>query len=269
MKRLHQLTLGLALLAFMPTLVIAQGQTEPTKAHRLFQSAQEMITNSRYLDAAEQLQLALDEDPDFIDARQQLGFVYTRMADTDADYFEDALEVYEELEAILPDDVDVKKKKAFVFTRLDELQSAVDVYDEIVELAPEDCEAWGTKGGLHREMAKAGMDGSEGQTADYERAIAAFRSLTATCPENVAAYNSMGTILYGMGRVEEASDVYSVLLEKDPSNIEIAGKVGYLWYSAGQDKRKKEKDKEGAKVFYAKAVPYLEKVMELDPERIK
>ncbi|NNF05756.1 MAG: tetratricopeptide repeat protein [Candidatus Eisenbacteria bacterium] len=247
------MALGLSLGAPASLLQAQEGEaTEPTTAVRYFMSGAELMQNFRYLDAAEQFRLAIDEDPEYIDAYKNLAFVFTKMAESESEYYEDALELYEELESKLPDDTEFKKNKAFVLIKLEEKDDAISTYEEILEIDPEDCQTMGNMAELHLDMAKEAGEGTPGHKSNTEAAILAYKRVTDTCDTEIAAFNKLGELYFAAGRKDEAAAVYDAMLEKDPNNADIAGRLGYLW---AQDKN------------YEKAEPYFAKVLEIDPTR--
>ena len=248
--------------------VLAQGTAEPSKAQRYLISGTELMNNARYLDAAEQFRLAIDEDPEMVDAYRNLAYVYSKMAETDAEYYQDALEIYEEVEALLPDDLDIKRNKAYVFTQLDEMEEAVATYEEIVALDPKDCTSYGAMGELYRRRAETRPEGSEEYKTEMLQAVEKFDELIAACPDEVSAYNTVGEIYFKLGDLESASTIYTKLLELQPENVDAAGRMGYLWYNAGEEKRK-AKDKDGSVALYEKSLPYLQRVLEIDPDQVQ
>jgi tetratricopeptide (TPR) repeat protein len=221
----------------VPVLAVAQGDAEDlSPAQRYFLRGTELMNNRKLLDAAEQFQLAIDEDPDYVDAYRRLAFVYTEMAKSEEDYFQDALDTYEDLEALLPaDDVDVRKNKAFVQAAMGDMDDAIDTYEAILEIAPEDCGVWSQIAIAHKTQADR-LKADEGDAAEIQarldEAVNAFREVTQLCPENVDAYNALGELYYGGGKLTEAAGVYAELLEKDPGNVDISSRLGYLYVQA-------------------------------------
>ena len=98
-RRLILLSVPVALMAF-PMIDTATAQT---KAEEYYRKGVEFMNNSRYLDAVEQFQLAVDENPDLLDAHKKMAYVYTQMAKTEEDYYQDALDKYEDILALVPE----------------------------------------------------------------------------------------------------------------------------------------------------------------------
>jgi tetratricopeptide (TPR) repeat protein len=234
------------------------GSQEPTKAQNYYRRGVEMMNNSRYLDAVEQFQLALDEDVDYVDAYRRLAFAYTQMGATEADYYMDALDTYEDLQAVLPpDDIDVRKNIAFVQAAMGELNDAIATYEEILEITPEDCAIWTQIGGAEkiqadRVKAEKGAE-DPGYTAKIDKAIGAYTKVVKLCPDSLESYNTLGEIYFSLGRMEEAAQVYEQLLAKDDSNIGIMSRLGFI-YQMGKR--------------WDKAEPVYQELLEKVPDRV-
>ena len=234
------------------------GTQELSKSKRYYLHGVELMNNLKYLDAVEQFQLAIDEDPNYVDAYRRLALAYTEMAKSDPEYYQDALDVYEDLEGLLPeDDVEVRKNKAYVQAAMGDIDDAIATYHEILTITPKDCGIWSQigraqKGMAERLKADKGAD-DPGYEERLKKAIAAYRKVTEYCPEDVDAYNILGEIYYGMGKTKEASEVYEKLLEKDPKNEDVASRLAYLYYKA--------KD-------WKKAAPAYKRLLDLNPDRL-
>lgn len=235
-------------------------QAEPTKAQRYYQRGVEYMNNSRFLDAVEQFQLALDENADYIDAYRRLAYAYTQMGATESEYYQDALDTYEDLEAKLPaDDVDVRKNIAFVQAAMGDLDDAIATYKEILDITPEDCSIWTQIGDAQKVQADRmkANGGSAPDKAAYDAkikaAIDAYTKVTDLCPDSLAAYNTLGELLFNTGDMDGAAGIYTKVLAKDPSKLDIASRLGYI-YMQGKE--------------YAKAIPIYEKLLDLDPSRV-
>jgi tetratricopeptide (TPR) repeat protein len=234
------------------------GGEELTKAKRFFLRGVELANSLKYLDAVEQFQLAIDENPDYVDAYRRLAIAYTAMADTDPDYYLDALDVYDDLAELLPpDDVELKKNKAYVQAAMGDLDDAIVTYEEILQITPEDCAMWAQIGSAEQVMAERVKAEKGGEDPGYmqrvNKAIDAYTKVTTYCPDEIEAYNTLGELYFNSGRTEESATVYSKMLEKDPQNEDIASRLAYLYYKAEN---------------WEKAAPAYKLLLELAPDRI-
>jgi tetratricopeptide (TPR) repeat protein len=216
------------------------GQEELTPAKRYYLAGVELLSSSRYLDAVEQFQLALDKDPEYIDAYRRLAYVYTQMGRTEADFYQDALDTYERLqEKLPPDDVDVRKNIAFVHAAMGNMDTAIVTYQEILAITPQDCAIWTKIGEAQKLMAdRAKAEGAAADapevTARLQKAVDAYTKVTELCPDSTQAYNNLGEIHFSANRFTEAGEVYEKLLTKDPKNVDVASRLGYLYRKGEQ-----------------------------------
>jgi len=264
------MTMGVLIALVVPGLAVASsvhpfnqiedqaGGEELTKAKRYFLRGVELSNNLMYLDAVEQFQLAIDENPDYVDAYRRLALSYTAMADTDPDYFLDALDVYEDLADLLPaDDIELKKNKAYVQAAMGDLDDAISTYQEILGITPEDCTIWAQIGSAQQVMAERvkadKSDADPAYAAHINEAIAAYTQVTTICPDQVEAYNTLGELYFNSGRTKQASDVYAKMLEKDPENVNIASRLAWLYKKAEE---------------WEKAAPAYEQLLALEPDRL-
>jgi len=251
---------SLLLSAILVPFGLAQESAEElSPAQRYYLRGTELMNNRKLLDAVEQFQLAIDENPDYADAYRRLAYAYTEMAKTEADYYQDALDTYEDLEALLPEgDVDVKKSMAYVQAAMGEMDDAIATYETILEITPDDCAIWTQIAQAHRTQAEREKADAAGEETDSSKArvaksVDAYTKIIDLCPEDVEAYKALGEMHFAGGRFDESAAVYAQLLEKDPENVDILSKLGYLY----------QKGKE-----WDKAAPVYKKLLELDPARV-
>ncbi len=237
------------------------GQEEISKAKRYYLRGVELMNNLKYLDAVEQFQLAIDEDPNYVDAYKRLALSYTEMAKSDAAYFQDALDTYDDLESILTKpDVDVKKNKAYVQAAMGDLDDAVSTYEEILTITPDDCNVWSQIGGAQKVLAdreKQGQPDGAPPTAEYQKrltaSIEAYKKVVELCPDEVSAYNNLGELYYSSDQPEKAAEVYEQLLTKDPKNLDVASRLAYLYYKSEN---------------WKSAAPAYKRLLDLDSTRV-
>jgi tetratricopeptide (TPR) repeat protein len=244
-------------LVALPLLGTASAQSE---AEEYYRRGVESMNNSRYLDAVEQFQLAVNEAPNYVDAHKKMAYVYTQMAKTEEDYFQDALDKYEDILALVQTDeekVEVLESIAFVQAEMGDMDDAISTYEEILEIRPEDCSVWSRIGGAHKFVAdlmkQDGEEQSEEHQARLQQAIDAYTKVTELCPDTLEAYTTLGEIFFFSGRRDDAAYIFETLLQLDPENMDTLSRLGYLY-----------KEEEN----WAKAAPIYEKILEMDPSRV-
>ena len=121
---------------------------------------------------------------------------WERRTTIDEPRLSELVELYEELELKLPEDVEIKKRKAYVFTELDEMGEAISTYEEVIDLAPEDCTVYVAFAELHTGEAERAGAGTPEHASHIEEAIGAYTKITELCPEETAAYNKLGEIYF-------------------------------------------------------------------------
>jgi tetratricopeptide (TPR) repeat protein len=250
------------LAAGAPVTALAQvttvGQEAQNSAKRYYQKGMELLNGTHYLDAVEQFQLALDKDPDYLDAYRGLAFAYTQMGRTEPASYRDALDTYERLrEKLPPDDIEVRKNIAFLHATMGNLDTAIATYEEILAITPRDCVTWTQIGVAQKFMAdRAKAQGAAADTpevaARLQKAVDAYTKATEFCPDSTQALNDLGEIHFSANRLPEAAAAYEKLLAKEPKNAEAASRLGYIY-------RKSEQ--------WDKACAAYQKLLELDPGR--
>jgi tetratricopeptide (TPR) repeat protein len=73
----------------------------------------------------------------------------------------------------------------------------------------------------------------DGDPAQWEEAIDAYRRVVAIDPTYAAAWNNLGLLLHRMGRYDEADAAYRAALEQDPRCCEAAYNLGSLHEDRG------------------------------------
>jgi tetratricopeptide (TPR) repeat protein len=211
-----------------------------TKAQEYYRRGVEFMNNSRYLDAVEQFQLALDEDPSFVDAHRRIAYAYTQMAQTESDYWLDALDQYEEVKAITGDeDVEVRRNIAFVQAAMGDLDDAIATYEEIIAVTPNDCVVWEQIGTAHKLLAdQMQQDGDEGDpeyAQHMQQAVDSYVKVTELCPDSSGAYNTLGEIYFASDQKEKAAAIYEKIAEMNPDNVDALIRLAYIYKDDAPD----------------------------------
>src|SRR5437667_3719869 len=74
----------------------------------------------------------------------------------------------------------------------------------------------------------------DGDPAQWEDAIDAYRRVVSIDPTYAAAWNNLGLLLHRMGRYDEASEAYLAALDQDPQCCEAAYNLGSLHEDRGE-----------------------------------
>ena len=74
----------------------------------------------------------------------------------------------------------------------------------------------------------------DGDPAQWEDAIDAYRRVVSLDPTSAAAWNNLGLLLHRMGRYEEAGTAYVSALDQDPQCCEAAYNLGSLHEDRGE-----------------------------------
>jgi len=236
----------------------AETGSTSSKAEEYYRRGVEFMNNSRYLDAVEQFQLALDEDPSFLDAHRRIAYAYTQMAQTEPDYWQDALDQYEEIKEIAgPSDVEVRRNIAFVQAAMGDLEDAIATYEEILAITPEDCQVWEQIGAAHKLIAdKMDADGEKDDpeyAQQLQQAVDSYVKVTELCPDSSSAYNTLGEIYYQSDEMDKAAGIYETIVQMEPNNVDAMLRLAYI-YGKGDGNN-------------AKAAQVYSKILAIDPGR--
>ena len=181
---------------------------------------------AHYEEAEEYLRQALDLEPDHLEAKQELLFVYL-----DAGRHEDARALRPGLEETL-------RQGAAVHYSQGEPEEALRLYRHLAALAPGRAEDQAALGGLLLELGRA----QEAQ-ASLERALALD-------PEALGALAQLATLHFKAGRFGQAEALFARVLALQPDNAEAHSNLGSALAQAGR---------------YAEAIARFERALELDP----
>lgn len=138
---------------------------------------------------------------------------------------EEAVAVYDELLAAAPDDVSLRYTRGLLLVELGRVDGALADFAHIVSLRPEDPTALNALGYTLADL-----------TDRHEEAYGLIRRALLAEPDSPAILDSMGWVLYRLGRAREAVPYLERALElqRDP---EIAAHLGEVLWSLGQPER--------------------------------
>jgi protein O-GlcNAc transferase len=143
----------------------------------------------------------LDSDPGHAGAMAALGQVLQEMARD-----QEAIPFLKQATVLMPDDADLHCDLGNALQTLGQLTSASAAYERSLHLNPKLSRAWYSAG-----CAQASRK-------EYAGAIGCFRSASEIRPEWPPAQHNLGRVLFQLGQVEEALDLFRQAAEKgDPA----------------------------------------------------
>ena len=102
------------------------------------------------------------------------------------------------------------------------------------------------------------------QLAMADKAEEAFQRAVAALPDNISLKGNLAAILTKRKDYARAMDIYKAIILQDPNHIKANLQIGLILVAQGDG----EKNDDARIAKYKEAVPYLEKVVELDPQNI-
>lgn len=149
------------------------------------------------------------------------------------DWHEEAFTLYSEYLEIQPDDIEILYARALVAERLDRLDQAEADFRRVLAI---DADNTRTLNALGYTLAD--------RTDRYEEALVYVEKALAQAPEDPAVIDSMGWVLYRLGRYQEARDYLQKAYDMTKDG-EIAAHLGEVMWAMG--------DKEAARALWTSA----------------
>lgn len=166
---------------------------------------------------------ALALNPGYVDACNNLGNLLLAMERPD-----EAMAAYRRAIEIAPDHANAHANLGMALRRSGQIEEAIAALRQAIALEPRHANAHFHLGKAladqgHYAEAIAGIAGelwidakTVADQGHYEEAIAAYREAIGANPAHVSAYQSLGMLLYKLGRGPEATALYQQWLERDP-----------------------------------------------------
>jgi len=124
--------------------------------------------------------------------------------------------------------------------KMEYLEQALQYLERSVNIHPTYIDAWILKGNCHFKLNR-----------DYNNAIACYKKVLAKNNNHDLAFENIVTILAGLDSTDYKLKVWEDLYEINPNRFEVNYSLGNLWG--------------GKKRIPAKAIPYLERAVKIDP----
>lgn len=140
---------------------------------------------------------------------------------TRIDWHEEAFKLYSDYLQIRPDDVEVLYARALVAERLERLEQTEADLRHVLKIEPEDARALNALGYTLAD-----------RTDRYGEALKLIEQAYAQTPDDVAVIDSMGWVMYRLGRLPEARDYLTRAYTMTP-DAEIAAHLGEVLWAMG------------------------------------
>lgn len=118
-----------------------------------------------------------------------------------------ALEVFDELVRLAPEDVEAWMNRGEVLTLLGRIDDAIAAYERVLAIEPD-----------HR-AARSELANLFFETGDFGLAAATLQDLLKGSPDQVTLWLARASALLGLGKATEATLIYNAVLEGNPANL--------------------------------------------------
>jgi tetratricopeptide (TPR) repeat protein len=252
---------------FVLLVAVAGCSKDPERAKREYlKSGNRYYSQKKYAEAIVQYRSALQQDPQFGDARYRLAEAYEQVGDVGAAYKE-AVRAAD----LLPQRVDAQLKAAVYLLLTRQFEDAKTRADRAIALDPKNANAYIVRGN-----ALAGLNDFKAGIRQLQEAITlepsanayvslgmllnssgsrpeaedAFRRAVAVAPEAVAPHLALANYLWSSGRAADAEGSLKTALRLEPDNLQALNALATLYMAMRRP---------------LDAEPYLIKVADLDP----
>src|SRR3989440_781350 len=205
------------LLAMLALALLSVGGDSGKKALEHLAAGQKLLEQGKYEAALPELQQAVEQDKDSIDARVALGRAYRGLK-----RYDDALDTFRAAKKI--DRYVVAPHIASALTRVEtgQIEMAIDELNHVIELEPKNLQAKILLGRVSM-MPYRQPDGTVGiSKASLERAEMNLESATQSSPDNVEAQRELALAYEKLGKKAEAMKSWIAARELAVKNSEHA-----------------------------------------------
>ena len=169
--------------------------------------------------AIEYLSEAIRLKPDYAEAYQNRGFVYSQMKQ-----YPSAIKDYDQAIRLKPDFMETYYNRGNSYLKLQQYQSAIKDYDEAIKLKPDVAMSYNNRGNAYRNLQQY-----QSAVKDYDQAILLR-------PDNLEAYSNRGFIHLSLQQYQAAIRYYDEVIRLKPDSMEAYNNRGnaYLYLNQYQ-----------------------------------
>jgi tetratricopeptide (TPR) repeat protein len=143
-----------------------------------------------------------------------------------ADKFMEAANEYRIATQIYPEYRDAYKNRGVALLRAEAIDEAKEAWGTALSLSQRGDETWVQ---AHDVFAKLAM-----QDSSYADALAHTDSVLSVKPEDLELLNLKAGLLDGLGRLDEALEIYKRILTLDPNNVDALFNLGVIYSKLGR-----------------------------------
>ena len=163
------------------------------------------------------LEIALEHDPDYISAYNNLGIAYNNNG-----VYDKAIEVYRKALEVENDNREVYFNLGIAYDNRGSYTEAINAYEMALALEPDDLKA---RNNLGVAYDNNGM---------VEKAIEQYLKVLEINPDNIQARNNLGVTYKEQGRYQEAITEHEKVLTIDPNHTDARYNLGLAHFVAGE-----------------------------------
>jgi tetratricopeptide (TPR) repeat protein len=169
------------------------------------------------------LEIALEHDPNYVSAYNNLGVAYNSRG-----AYDKAIEVYQKALKIENNNAELYFNLGIAYDNRGSYQEAIKAYKSALALEPNDPKA---RNNLGVAYDNSGM---------VEEAIEEYLKVLKIDPDNIQAHNNLGIAYKEKGMYQEAIGEYEKVLAIDPNNTAAHYNLGLALFAAGEYERSAE-----------------------------
>ena len=199
-------------------------------AYKLFQNANQLEKQNKYLEAVDQLKSALELSPDEAILYIKLGGMYSEIGD-----WNNALIAYKKAIKLKPNDAVVYIIIGNILQQQNDYDNAFLAYNQALTIFPEY---------KYNYLNLANVKALQG---DNIEAVQYYKTFLGYYPDNTEARESLASIYMRLDKYQDAADEYAVLYTKNPSAFTEFSNYGLAMLKSGDYPNAAEMLKEAIK----------------------
>ncbi len=169
-----------------------------------------------YKSAKSAYEMALDINPNYINALDNLGNTYIQLGQ-----LKEAVLLFEKVLGISPRDFYAHLNLGVVYSRLEDYPKAIEFYEKAIKINPRAAQAYFQLGFIYELKGQA------------QKAIENYQKTVQLKPDDAEAYYNLGNVYAGLNLNAKAIDAYLKTVTINPSHINAFVNLSILYFKEG------------------------------------